>query len=155
MGRRWRISRSCRIRQTFRIIGPSRSLSHDPIAILRVCRAANSHCLPADRRQKLLFLMGFGDFRYDRRHPKFSAEGTLRLFRRSECGCLPEQRASTESSKYHLSSIHFEFDGPPDRFSVAGVTIARYMVEVALRQDALVSCLDRNRLRLLPGHKLY
>jgi len=27
---------------------------------------------------KLLFLMGFGKFRYDRWHPKIRAEGTLR-----------------------------------------------------------------------------
>lgn len=34
--------------------------------------------LKTSRERKLLFLMGFGDFRYDRWHPKVSDEGLLR-----------------------------------------------------------------------------
>lgn len=60
--------------------------------------------------------MGFGDFSYDRRHPKVIAEGTLRKFEQPKTSCLPEPRASMESSKYHRSPIRFEFHGLADTF---------------------------------------
>jgi len=40
---------------------------------------------------------------------KFSAEGTLRISSDSQSSCLPVQRASTESLKYHPPPVQFEF----------------------------------------------
>jgi hypothetical protein len=113
--------------------------------------SSKSSLLQTGHQQKLLFLMGFGDFRYDRCSPKFIAEGSLRKFRRSDCGCLPEQRASMESSQYYFLSIHFEFDGPSVRSSSADVTIAGCLVGATVCRNVVALSSNRHCLRLLPG----
>lgn len=56
-----------------------------------------------------------------------------------------------ESSKYYLSSIHFEFDGPLMQSASADVTIAGRLVDAAVCRNVVALSSNRHWLRLLPG----
>jgi hypothetical protein len=62
--------------------------------------------------------------------PKVSTERTLRKLSPIERRCLPEQRASAESSKYHHSPIQFEFDRLLELPSGKRATVVRLNITV-------------------------
>jgi hypothetical protein len=55
------------------------------------------------------------------------------------------------SSKYYLSSIHFEFDGPSVRSASSDVTIAGRLVDAVVCRNVVALSFNRHWLRLLPG----
>lgn len=161
MGRRWRIGRSCRMRQTFRIIGRARCSLRSSLKDLRLCRAANLRCRSQasveasvlDGFWRLQVRSLFTQIHCRRIVTKIQSIG-LWMFAAVE----KVRRSTFTGGEFALSwlrsglpSIYFEFDEPSVRSASSDVTIAGRLVDAVVCRNVVALSSNRHWLRLLPG----